>query len=149
MTFPPCRICGIPALMPGPYCVTDYELSLGKPDPRWWKTDHPSQPSFRRTDPTTSRQAGVVMPKAWNTHMARLLAAYASTEAIDGLTDEEASIMAHLERGGWKRCSDLRRAGWIVPTLRTRPASSGLEQRVCEITKAGLAQHRANQAGRK
>ena len=149
MKIPPCRVCGKPAYMPGPYCMTDYELSLGKPDPLWWKKDRPAHPSFRRTDPATSRQAGIVMPKAWNTHMARLLAAYAQPEAIDGLTDEEACTQVGLERGGWKRCSDLRREGWIVSTLRTRPGSSGLEQRVCEITKAGLAQHRANQAGRK
>ena len=147
MTFPPCRNCGIPACMPDRYCIGCSELALGK-NPNWWKAE-PRHPSFRRTDPATSRQAAVVMPKVWNTHAARLLAAYASTEAVNGLTDEEACIMCHLERGGWKRCSDLRRAGLIRPTMLTRQASSGLEQQVCEITKAGLAQHKANQAGRK
>ena len=147
MTFPPCRNCGKPGAMPGPMCMACSELALGK-DPFWWKPNNP-QPSFRRTDPSTSRQAAVVMPKAWNTHMARLLAAYASTDAVNGLTDEEACTLVGLERGGWKRCSDLRRCGWIQATMMTRPASSGLEQRVCEITKTGLAQHRANQAGRK
>ena len=141
-----CRVCGIPALMDGPYCVRHYELSLGKPDPLFWR-DNTSQPSYRHTDPSTSRQGAAVMPKAWNTHKARLLAAYAAAEA--GLTDEEAAKACGLEKHGWKRCSDLRTLGLIVPTLTTRTASSGLEQRVCEITKLGRETHRQIEKGRK
>jgi len=142
----PCRVCKIPSLMDGPYCVLHYELSLGKPDPLWWRTNL-HQPSYRHTDPSTSRQAALVMPKAWNTHKARLLAAYAATEA--GLTDEEACAQCGLEKGGWKRCSDLRTLGLIAPTLETRTASSGLQQQVCRITKLGAETHRNIERGRK
>lgn len=147
MRWKTCRRCHKPGIMDGQLCIEHYELSLGK-DPNWWKPNH-TPPSFRRTDPATSRQGAVAMPKAWNTHAARLLAAYASTDAVNGLTDEEACTLTGLERGGWKRCSDLRRQGLIRATMLTRPASSGLEQQVCEITRAGLEQHRQNQAGRK
>jgi hypothetical protein len=141
-----CKTCGIWALMDGPYCVTHYELSIGKPNPLWWRTEL-HQPSYRHTDPATSRQGSLVMPKTWNTHKARLLAAYAT--ALDGLTDEEACKHAGLEKGGWKRCSDLRLLGWIAPTIRTRTASSGLEQQVCEITTTGQQAHRDIQKDRK
>ena len=141
-----CRVCGIWALMDGPYCITHYELNLGKPNPLWFKTEL-HQPSYRHTDPATSRQAALVMPRAWNTHKARLLAAYA--DAPNGLTDEEACQIAGLERGGWKRCSDLRTLGWIRPTLQTRTATSGLEQQVCEITQTGSDAHHDIQKGRK
>ena len=135
----PCKVCKKPSLMDGPYCITHYELSLGKPDPLWWKHDRPVQATFRRTDPSTSAQAAISMPKAWNTHRARLLAAYAHPDALGGLTDEEACTNVGLERGGWKRCSELRKLGLIRATMMTRAGSSGLQQQVCEITKAGIA----------
>lgn len=141
-----CRVCGVWALMDGPYCVGHYELSLGKPNPWFWRNEL-HQPSYRHTDPSTSRQAALVMPRTWNTHKARLLAAYAA--APDGLTDEEACQACGLEKGGWKRCSDLRTLGWIAPTLHTRTASSGLEQQVCHITPAGLDMHRNIERSRK
>lgn len=133
----PCKVCKKPSLMDGPYCITHYELSRGKPDPLYWKHDRPVTATFRKTDPATSAQAALTMPKAWNTHRARLLAVYALPEAINGLTDEEACRMADLEKGGWKRLSELRQLGLIRATLMTRPGTSGLEQQVCEITDAG------------
>jgi hypothetical protein len=37
----------------------------------------------------------------------------------------------------WKRCSELRQAGYIKPTGETRVSSAGVEQQVCRITIEG------------
>ena len=39
----------------------------------------------------------------------------------------------------WKRCSELRQAGFIKTIGLTRPSSVGEAQQVCAITEAGLA----------
>jgi hypothetical protein len=57
------------------------------------------------------------------------------------LTDEEAGARSGLIRRSrcyWKRCSDLRAAGYIVKTGATRIGSSGSAQNVCAITPEGL-----------
>jgi hypothetical protein len=57
------------------------------------------------------------------------------------MTDEEAgnaSGLAMLPKCCyWKRCSELRQAGYIRPTGKTRVSSAGVEQQVCEITDEG------------
>jgi hypothetical protein len=58
------------------------------------------------------------------------------------LTDEEAGRLSGLDRrpkcGYWKRCSELRQAGYIAPTGEMRLAGTGALQQVCKITEAGL-----------
>lgn len=94
-------------------------------------------PLFRYMDPETSQKgAAHIRPKA-GSQMFRLLEQYRQYPLL-GLTDEEATTRAGIERGGWKRCSDLRRLGFVTPTGETRIASSGIEQRVCRITEEGL-----------
>lgn len=60
-----------------------------------------------------------------------------------GLTDEQAGQMsglADLPRCCyWKRCSELRQAGYIAATGITRASSAGEAQQVCTITETGRA----------
>jgi len=75
--------------------------------------------------------------------MGRLLLVY--SEALAGLTDEEAARLAKLSAssGYWKRCSDLRRFGLIehmeddsgAKIMRTGVA--GVHRAVCRITPEG------------
>lgn len=69
--------------------------------------------AIARDADTKTSHAGVdrIAPKR-STIAATLLAVY---RAYGPMTDREASIKAGVE-SGWKRCSDLRRAGFIVPT---------------------------------
>lgn len=68
-----------------------------------------------------------------------LLAEYAHR---DGLTDEEAGLFSGLAQRPkccyWKRCSELRASGFIVPTGETRISSAGSAMQVCAITPEGL-----------
>jgi len=61
---------------------------------------------------------------------------------LHDLTDEEAGARSGLIRRSrcyWKRCSDLRSAGYIVNTGKTRIGSAGSAQMICAITPEGLA----------
>ena len=92
-------------------------------------------PLFRNTDPETSAMGAQDVKPRRQTQALRLLAEYAHR---DGLTDEEAALFAGLIKTGyWKRCSDLRTAGYIIPTGETRLGSQGSLMRVCAITEAG------------
>lgn len=99
----------------------------------------------RAGDPETSKAAARAVSYRTGTQKARLLRAYANI-GVAGLTDEEAAQLAGIGGGGWKRCSDLRNDGMIVPlrdattgTIVTRIASSQMAQRVCVITDRGMA----------
>jgi hypothetical protein len=88
------------------------------------------------TSPTSKRAARNIAPRT-GSQRRTLLEAYA-----DGpLTDEEAGQwtgLADLPRCCyWKRCSELRQAGWIAPTGETRLSTAGERQQVCEITLTG------------
>jgi hypothetical protein len=93
----------------------------------------------RNTDPETSRQATVNLTVRAGSQRHRLLHAYAT--AVWGLTDEEAGNATGLTDMPrccyWKRCSELRQAGYIQPAGRTRASTAGEQQQVCEITEAG------------
>ena len=58
------------------------------------------------------------------------------------LIDEEAGRLSGLADrpncGYWKRCSELRQAGYIKPTGETRLSGVGVLQAVCKITEAGI-----------
>jgi hypothetical protein len=95
-------------------------------------------PLFRKEDPITSvLGAGDVKPRR-GSQQALLLAEYAHR---DGLTDEEAGLFSGLLSRPkccyWKRCSELRAKGLIIPTGETRLSSAGSAMQVCAITPAG------------
>jgi hypothetical protein len=60
----------------------------------------------------------------------------------DEMTDSEAATVAGLNRPGvcyWKRASELRQAGYIVPTGDERPdPDSGKNRAVWAITLRGI-----------
>jgi hypothetical protein len=86
-------------------------------------------PLFRVTDPDTSRNA---VPRRGSQAMTILrLFEYAD------LTDEQAVELTGLV-GGWKRCSDLRRLGFIKDTGDRRTTQGGCKAMVCAITPAGI-----------
>jgi len=92
----------------------------------------------RRKDGTTSTGGAKAMTVRAGSQRAILLAAYDSNVY---LTDEEAGNVSGLAMLPkccyWKRCSELRQAGYIRPTGKTRTSSAGVEQQVCEITDEG------------
>ena len=67
----------------------------------------------RSTDPSTSSRAAEHVAYKVGSYKARLLAVYRANP--DGLTDDEAGLLAGLPAGAWKRCSDLRNEGAIEP----------------------------------
>ena len=94
-------------------------------------------PLFRNSDPITSALgAGNVKPRRTSQAML-LLVEYQH----GGLTDEEAGMASGLALKPkccyWKRCSELRAEGFIIPTGETRASSAGSAMQVCEITEEG------------
>lgn len=91
----------------------------------------------RANDPATSTKAAQNLWVRAGSQRAKLLARYAH----DAMTDEEAghaSGLAMLPKCCyWKRCSELRQAGYIAPTGEVRHSSAGVDQQVCSITEAG------------
>lgn len=81
----------------------------------------------RANDPHTSRAAARSLDT--RTILAQLALAYRDAGAA-GLTDEEAGERVG-KPGAWKRCSDLRRLGYIVATGGTRTGKTGREGIVC------------------
>lgn len=94
-------------------------------------------PLFRATDPDTSKAGAEFIQKALGARLRGLLAVYWA-EYPNGLTDEQATSLAAMFHGGWKRCADLRRLGLIRDTGERRPLHSGRMGMVCAITAAGL-----------
>jgi hypothetical protein len=89
-------------------------------------------PAARTTDPETSHKAADRNAPRRTSQAMRILSAY-----LEGpQTDEQASTIAKIP-GGWKRCSDLRRLGYIEPTGETAVTSYGSEANVCRITALG------------
>lgn len=91
----------------------------------------------RRTDPVTSRSATTTL-KA-DSQRAKLLYAYLRH---GDMTDEEAGNVTGLSSLPkccyWKRCSELRQAGFIRTTGITRLSSAGEWQQICRITDDGM-----------
>jgi hypothetical protein len=85
----------------------------------------------RRNDRPTSAAAAAGLPRITAAH-SLLLAAYLEAGA-SGLTDEEAARAAGVDTGScwWKRCGELRAAGAIVETGKTRMGSRGRARIVC------------------
>ena len=91
----------------------------------------------RANDPDTSSKAAQNLGVRAGSQRELLLSRY----AVADMTDEEAghaSGLAMLPKCCyWKRCSELRQAGYIIPTGEVRHSSAGVDQQVCEITQAG------------
>lgn len=81
----------------------------------------------RQSDPQTSKAAARSLdPRG---QLGILSRAYEAA-GPRGMTDEEAALTTGLA-SAWKRCSDLRRLGFIVATGETRTGSSGRDGIVC------------------
>jgi hypothetical protein len=93
----------------------------------------------RRNDGATSGAGAKAMTVRAGSQRAKLLTAY---YVHDDLTDEEAGRASGLSAMPkccyWKRCSELRQAGYIAITGDTRVSTAGVEQQVCAITYAGI-----------
>ena len=96
-------------------------------------------PLFRATDPDTSAKAADDVRLRQGTQAYKLLEEYILHR--QGLTDEEAGVFSGLASRGagyWKRCSDLRRMGFIEDTGVRREGVSGSSMMVCVFTPAGF-----------
>lgn len=90
-------------------------------------------PAARTSDPETSKKAEAQVRPRRGSQAMRLLQVYAE---LGPLTDEVATQKAGLVNG-WKRCSDLRNAGYIKPTGQLSTSSMGAQVQVCAITDLG------------
>jgi hypothetical protein len=94
----------------------------------------------RATDPVTSHVAAKMPFKRDSQRHLLLKGYYAASASDQGMTDEEAARWAGIRSGcPWKRCSELREAGLILPTGQTRLSSGGAQQRVCRISSYGAS----------
>lgn len=95
-------------------------------------------PLFRNNDPVTSKKAGQSVARRAPSQQVILLRAYRGGR---GLTDEEAGIATGLAQKPrccyWKRCSELRAKGYIIPTGETARSTAGEMQRICKMTLEG------------
>jgi hypothetical protein len=93
----------------------------------------------RRNHSATSGAGAKAITVRSGSQRATLLASY---YVHDDLTDEEAGKVSGLSDLPkccyWKRCGELRQAGYIKITGATRVSSAGVEQQVCAITDDGI-----------
>ena len=91
----------------------------------------------RANNGATSNQGAKSLRVRAGSQRALLLSRY----ALEALTDEEAGKASNLSSKPkccyWKRCSELRQAGYIAVTGSVRASSAGVDQLVCAITPAG------------
>ena len=106
----------------------------------------PSQ-NYRNADPETSKTAGKNAGiRAGSQRHIILLSYFEESQRQEfptlGLTDEEAGNVSGLSRKPkccyWKRCSELRELGLIVPNGEKRNSSANELQMVCIITNKGI-----------
>jgi hypothetical protein len=110
----------------------------------------------RNTDPATSQvnrdafikktsQRDMILMTYKRHYEDNLLCFPDGTDGAQGLTDEQAGMgtswlnanMYEYRICYWKRCSELRKLGFIEPTGETRLSSAGQPQQVCKITVEG------------
>lgn len=116
--------------------------------------DLPLFTAARNTDPATSQANRDAYRKKGSQRDVILLTyydewwraeAFADGSSDGALTDEECGMKTPWKNSTmydervcyWKRCSELRKLGHIVPTGRTRTSVAGQEQQVCRITDEG------------
>ncbi|NCA19752.1 MAG: hypothetical protein EBS86_01280 [Crocinitomicaceae bacterium] len=101
---------------------------------------------YRNSDPATSKRAYLNTKITHGSHRHLLLSEYYKTSLEQefptrGLTDEEAgerSALIKKTKCPWKRCSELRKLGYIVPNGQERKSSTNQYQMVCIITMEGI-----------
>lgn len=109
--------------------------------------DPPAAP-VRRTDPSTSHAVANDrrLRIRWQSERHLLLSAFAVAAAhdSDGIIDEDAARMVYEREAvriesveATRRCSELRKAGYIEPTGEKRPKASGNLSACHRITRAG------------
>jgi len=97
----------------------------------------------RNTDPATSQVNRDAFVKKANQ---RDLILMTYSRLAVGLTDEECGMNTGWKDSNmfdqrvcyWKRCSELRKLGFIETTGETRLSSAGQPQQVCKITVRGM-----------
>jgi hypothetical protein len=92
----------------------------------------------RRSDSNTSTEGAKDVTIRAGSQRTILLETYALYGTA--MTDEVVGILSGLRSknaGYWKRCSELRRAGFIVATGETRQSLNGSMQQCCRITDSG------------
>ena len=90
-------------------------------------------PLFRRSDPETSKAAGLAAKEFLGHHERLIVEALA---AGPGTKDELASRCGLTEQQVARRMHGLKRAGLVEPTGETRPSRSGRPERVWKATAA-------------
>lgn len=106
--------------------------------------------SARSTDPETSRDAGDSLTRregplpriTQNSQRHKLLHAYQLCGELAPISDAEAALIAGVPQRScwWKRCSELRQAGFIAPDGHRLDADTEAVVRVCRITDAGMVE---------
>jgi hypothetical protein len=119
-------------------------------------TDLPLFTAARNSDPATSQvnrdafkkkesQRDMIL-RTYNDHYLSNLVSFGdASDGAQGLIDEQVgketawlnSNMYEYRICYWKRCSELRKLGFIEPTGETRLSSAGQPQQVCKITVEG------------
>jgi hypothetical protein len=94
-------------------------------------------PSARNTDPDTSKQAGENLAVRGGSQRAIILATYLHGDYIDDEIGQITGFANITNCNYWKRCSELRQAGYIEPTGFTRRSRANKLQQICRITDAG------------
>ncbi|CAB5222151.1 hypothetical protein UFOVP363_16 [uncultured Caudovirales phage] len=96
----------------------------------------------RTTDPETSKAGAKSIRIRGGSQRAKLLLAFLDGFDRFPMSDEYAAKAARLYTvpncGWWKRCSDLRKLGLIVPVGKVVSKTTGEEVMVSEITEAGI-----------
>jgi len=87
-------------------------------------------PLFRRTDPATSKAAGVAAREFLGDHERRILEALA---AGPGTKDEIASRCGLTEQQVARRMAGMKRRGLVVDTGERRASASGCAERVWRV----------------
>lgn len=118
--------------------------------------DLPLFAAARNTDPATSQvnrdafrkkvsQRDALLKTYLLDYQDSLLCFSDGTDRKSGMTDEEAGLATDWLEGNmyehrvcyWKRCSELRKLGYIEVTDETRLSRAGQPQQVCRITLEG------------
>jgi|APGre2960657444_1045066.scaffolds.fasta_scaffold223501_1 hypothetical protein len=102
----------------------------------------PENQLARQDDPETSKAGAKSVALRAGSQRAKLLLAFMDGFDRFPMSDEYAAKAAQLYTvpncGWWKRCSDLRKLGLIVPVGKVVSQTTGEEVMVSEITEAGI-----------
>ena len=99
----------------------------------------PTRGRFRKTGPTTSRNAAEQVAPRTGTHRARILVDL--LDAVDGRTAEESwkRTGGRFPHVAGTRLGELQACDLVYMTARTRPTDSGADAHVWVLTDAGRA----------